>query len=95
MITKEIVKEFANTNCPYLAMLSVNEKYMIRTLRNVLDKNPDILFNFDEETEEKTSIMDKFARNKELLKEVLTRAVEGVEYYLTNGMEKSQNLFNQ
>ena len=69
MITKEIVKEFANTNCPYLAMLSVNEKYMIRTLRNVLDKNPDILFNFDEETEEKTSIMDKFARNKELLKE--------------------------
>ena len=33
--------------------------------------------------------------NKELLKEVLTRAVEGVEYYLTHGMEKSQNLFNQ
>ena len=69
MITKEIVKEFANTNCPYLAMLSVNEKYMIRTLRNVLDKNPDVLFNFDEETDERTSIMDKFARNKELLKE--------------------------
>ena len=69
MITKEIVKEFANSNCPYLAMLSVNEKSMIRTLRNVLDKNPDVLFSYDEETEEKSSIMDKFAKNKELLKE--------------------------
>lgn len=33
--------------------------------------------------------------NKELLKEVLAKAVESVEYYLANGMEKSQNLFNQ
>lgn len=69
MITKEIVKEFANTNCPYLAMLSVNEKYMIRALRNILDKNPDVLFHYDDETDEKSSIMDKFAANKQLLKE--------------------------
>jgi hypothetical protein len=69
MITKEIVKEYANTECPYLAMLSVNEKYMIRTLRNILDKNPDVLFNYDEESEEKSSIMSKFAHDKNLLKE--------------------------
>lgn len=50
MITKEIVKEFANTNCPYLAMLSVNEKYMIRTLRNVLEKDQDGTLDFDIDT---------------------------------------------
>ena len=87
MITKEIVKEFANTNCPYLAMLSVNEKYMIRTLRNVLDKNPDVLFNFDEETDEKTSIMDKFARNKELLKEAKA-VVDGAPKVLKEAASK-------
>lgn len=33
--------------------------------------------------------------NKELLKEVLKHAVDGIEYYLTNGMGKTQNIFNQ
>ena len=70
MITKEIVKEYYEKKCPYLAFLSVNEKYLLRTLRKILEENPDVLFGSeDEDGEERKSIMTRFVEDKKLLKE--------------------------
>ena len=40
-------------------------------------------------------VLQNFSKEQsELLKEVLSRSVDAVEYYLTNGIEKTQNVFN-
>jgi len=42
-----------------------------------------------------TFVLENFYKSQlEVLKPVLKRAVEGLEYYLDNGMEKTQNHFN-
>lgn len=42
-----------------------------------------------------TFVLENFYKSQlEVLKPVLKRAVEGLEYYLDNGMEKTQNQFN-
>ncbi len=40
-------------------------------------------------------VLQNFSKEQmEELKEILKRAISGVEYYLTNGIEKTQNVFN-
>lgn len=40
-------------------------------------------------------VLQNFSKEQsEILKDALKRAVSGIEYYLTNGLEKTQNTFN-
>ena len=52
MITKEIVKDYADKKCQYMAYLMLNEKDLLRAVKDILDKNPDVLFKAREDEDE-------------------------------------------
>lgn len=82
MITKEIVKDYAKKKCQYMAYLMMNEKYLLRAFKDILDKNPDALFKVredDEEENNESSLFDFFASNPALMKEVKQAVKEKFE----------------
>lgn len=82
MITKEIVKDYADKKCQYMAYLMLNEKYLLRAFKDILDKNPDVLFKAREDEDEdkkETSLFDFFASNPTLMKEAKQAVKEKFE----------------